>query len=102
MYFIAYILIINLFTFATYTGDKRAAQLGQWRVSESNLHFLALMGGSPAALFSCYFLRHKVRKDGFMDFLYIIIGLQIIIFALSINGILPLSEILKPYLELKI
>ena len=43
---------INLVTFVAYGVDKRAAQKGDWRVPESNLHTLEFLGGWAGALLS--------------------------------------------------
>ncbi|MFN2333438.1 MAG: DUF1294 domain-containing protein [Wenzhouxiangellaceae bacterium] len=51
----------SVVTFAAYANDKRAAQNGQWRTSESALHVLALIGGWPGALLAQEWLRHKSR-----------------------------------------
>ena len=40
-------LVVSLATFAAYALDKRAAEKGNWRTSESTLHLLALAGGWP-------------------------------------------------------
>ena len=48
-----------------YAIDKSAATRGQWRVSESTLHGLALIGGWPGALVAQRLFRHKSRKPSF-------------------------------------
>ena len=55
----------SLITFVVYALDKSAAQRNDWRTSESTLHFLALAGGWPGALFAQQFLRHKSTKAEF-------------------------------------
>jgi alpha-amylase len=40
-------LVMSLFAFIVYASDKRAAVRGDWRVSESTLHVLELLGGWP-------------------------------------------------------
>lgn len=56
---------LNLLTFIVYYLDKSAAQSGQWRVPENNLHLLALVGGWPGAWFAQQMLRHKSSKTRF-------------------------------------
>ena len=58
-------LVFSLATFAAYALDKSAAEKGNWRTSESTLHFLALAGGWPGALIAQSRLRHKTRKQPF-------------------------------------
>ena len=48
-----------------YAIDKSAAVAGQWRVSESTLHMLSLVGGWPGALVAQQVLRHKSNKASF-------------------------------------
>jgi uncharacterized membrane protein YsdA (DUF1294 family) len=52
-------------TFGTYALDKRAARRLAIRTPEATLHLLALVGGSPAALFAQRALRHKIRDSAF-------------------------------------
>jgi uncharacterized membrane protein YsdA (DUF1294 family) len=58
-------LFASLATFLAYARDKRAAQTGRWRASESSLHGLALLGGWPGALVAQELLRHKSKKQSF-------------------------------------
>lgn len=48
-----------------YAIDKSAAKAGRWRVSESALHTLSLVGGWPSALVAQQVLRHKSNKASF-------------------------------------
>ena len=57
--------VLNLVTFVAYAMDKSAAQNGSWRISEQQLHLLALLGGWPAAWWAQQWLRHKSRKTEF-------------------------------------
>ena len=56
---------VNLITFVVYAIDKSAAQTGQWRTRESNLHLLSLAGGWPGAWYAQQWLRHKSSKVAF-------------------------------------
>ena len=60
-----YLVAINVATFAMFALDKRAAGRGGWRVPESRLLGLSLIGGAPAAFAACRILRHKTRKAPF-------------------------------------
>lgn len=48
-----------------YAADKSAAQQGAWRISESTLHAVALVGGWPGALVAQQLTRHKTTKVEF-------------------------------------
>lgn len=56
---------LNAATFLAYAIDKGAAQRGAWRISEKQLHLLALLGGWPAAWWAQQGLRHKSAKAEF-------------------------------------
>lgn len=57
--------LLNLLTFFAYWQDKYAAGKGNWRTSESTLHFWSLAGGWPGAWLAQQVLRHKSRKQEF-------------------------------------
>ncbi len=59
------LLALNLLTVWTYAADKRAARTRAWRVSENQLHLMALLGGWPAAWLAQQNLRHKTSKASF-------------------------------------
>lgn len=56
---------MSALTFAVYAIDKAAARRHAWRVPESTLHLLALLGGWPGAVLAQQALRHKTRKQPF-------------------------------------
>ena len=68
---------VNAVTLLYFWLDKIRAQAGEWRVPESNLLFLALIGGSPAAFFGRRVLRHKTRKEPFSTQLQLIAAIQV-------------------------
>ena len=78
-WFPCYLLFINCFTFLTYGYDKRAARKGKWRVRESRMHLLALLGGSPAALAAQKCFRHKTVKRSFQFTYWAIVILQAVV-----------------------
>jgi uncharacterized membrane protein YsdA (DUF1294 family)/cold shock CspA family protein len=59
------LLLLNLLTFFAYWKDKYAAQQGHWRIKESELHLLSLLGGWPLAWCAHQWLRHKSTKPSF-------------------------------------
>jgi len=67
---------ISLFTFIVYAADKGRAAAGEWRVSESVLHSLELIGGWPGAFVAQQWLRHKNAKVGFQVVFWLIVGLH--------------------------
>lgn len=57
--------LLNVAALFAYWRDKHAAQHGEWRVQESVLHGLAVLGGWPGAWFAQVVLHHKTRKPPF-------------------------------------
>lgn len=68
---------LSLVTFITYWLDKRKAQAGQWRIQESTLQLMALLGGWPGALLAQSYLRHKSQKRAFLAVFYLAILVNI-------------------------
>ncbi|NNL95559.1 MAG: DUF1294 domain-containing protein [Xanthomonadales bacterium] len=58
-------LLASLACFVVYGWDKWSARRGAFRVSEINLHLLAIFAGWPGALFAQQVFRHKSRKKSF-------------------------------------
>lgn len=73
--FFYYVIIINLMTFIVYGIDKRKAMLHQWRIPETTLIMLAVIGGSIGAWFGMQFFHHKTRHPKFY------IGIPLIMIA---------------------
>ena len=69
---------INLWTFTLFGWDKLQANEGGWRVSESKLLALALLGGIGGAYAGRAFFRHKTRKKSFSDSLQYIGFFQLV------------------------
>ncbi len=73
----ALLLAINAVAILAFWHDKRRAVAGGRRIPEANLLFLALIGGSPGAMFATRQFRHKTRKEPFRTLLLIICALQL-------------------------
>ena len=56
---------LNGVTLWMYASDKNAARAGRWRIRESHLHLLSLLGGWPAAWLAQQNMRHKSSKTEF-------------------------------------
>lgn len=63
-------------TFVFYRDDKRRAQLGEWRIPESTLHLLELLGGWPGAFLGQRWFRHKTAKCSFQFVFWCIVVLH--------------------------
>lgn len=76
---LGYLLIINLVTFVTYGIDKRKAKKNKWRIPESTLLWLAVLGGSIGALWGMKYWHHKTLHRKFKYGVPAILFLQILI-----------------------
>ena len=71
--FIEWLILINIITFVIYALDKYKAVHHLWRI------FLAIIGGSPAAILAMYTIRHKTRHIKFTLGVPVILVIQIIV-----------------------
>lgn len=62
---LAALAALNVVTLWLYAADKNAARADRWRIPESNLHLLSLLGGWPAAWLAQQNMRHKSSKTEF-------------------------------------
>lgn len=69
-------LVASVVALVAYAIDKSAAQSRQWRIKESHLHMLALIGGWPGALLAQKTLRHKSRKAQFQTVFWLTVLLN--------------------------
>jgi len=76
---IIYIISINLITFLTMLIDKKKAKRGSWRIKESTLLTMGLIGGSIGGIAGMYTFRHKTQKPRFVILFPTMLILQIII-----------------------
>lgn len=83
-------VFINIYTFFAYWRDKKAAQNGQWRIPERDLHWLELLGGWSGALLGQKLLHHKNRKKSYQVVFWVVPLAQIafIVLVLQYLGLL--------------
>jgi uncharacterized membrane protein YsdA (DUF1294 family) len=62
---IIYLGIINVIAFLMYGIDKRKAIKNRWRVKESGLLLLSIIGGGFGSLIGMRFFHHKTKKVTF-------------------------------------
>ena len=75
-----YLAVINLITFITYGIDKLKAKKHLWRIPESTLLLLAIMGGSVGAILGMKVWDHKMRHKIFKYGIPAILILQALLF----------------------
>lgn len=78
--FIIYLIIINIITFLAMWIDKNKAKKGKWRISESSLFILAILGGSIGGIAGMYTFRHKTKKKRFIIGIPAILIIEILIY----------------------
>jgi uncharacterized membrane protein YsdA (DUF1294 family) len=74
MFIVTFYFIISAITYITYAIDKSAAEQNRWRIKESSLHLLSLVGGWPGALVAQRTLRHKTQKTSFQIVYWATVG----------------------------
>ncbi len=74
---LAALAAINFAAFAAFGIDKARARQGAWRIKESTLLGLALIGGTLGAYAGRRAFRHKTRKQPFSGLLFAIAVLQV-------------------------
>ena len=70
---IIYFIVVNIIAFLAMLVDKKKAQKGSWRIKESTLFTLVLLGGGIGGIAGMYIFRHKTKK------LYFTIGFPTIL-----------------------
>ena len=73
---------VSLLSLLFYSIDKSAAKKNKWRVSETKLHLLSLMGGWPGALLAQDIFKHKRSKPAFMRVYWITVVVNLILLSL--------------------
>lgn len=76
---IFYFVIINLVSFIVMGVDKRKAQKNLWRIPESTLFVLAIIGGSVGSIAGMHLFRHKTRHWYFVYGMPAILIVQVIL-----------------------
>lgn len=75
-----YLLTINALGFLLMTVDKYKAKKNLWRIPESTLMTVALIGGSIGSLVGMYTVRHRTKHLKFTVGIPVILVLQIAAF----------------------
>ena len=89
IYFIIYLIIINIIAFLAMFIDKMKAKYGKWRIKEHTLFILALIGGSVGAIIGMYTFRHKTKKARFF------IGFPVILIVEVLLGFMIYNDFIK-------
>lgn len=77
-----YLILVNVIAFITIYIDKRKAIKHKWRIKESTLFLLSVIGGSLGTLLGMYTFRHKTKHKKFTLGIPLILIIQILIFII--------------------
>lgn len=80
-----YLVAVNVVTFVVYGLDKWKARRGRWRIPEAALLWLAVLGGSPAALLAMWLFRHKTKHNKFRYGVPVILAVQVAVAILLVG-----------------
>ena len=87
----AYLVLINIAAACLTVWDKRRAKKNGWRVRESTLLLVAILGGSLAMYGVMKKIRHKTKHKKFMIGLPVIFLLQVaLVVWAGVMGFWPL------------
>lgn len=76
---VIYLVVINLISFIVMGMDKHKAKKHVWRIPESTLFVLAIIGGSIGSITGMHLFRHKTRHWYFVYGMPAILIVQIIL-----------------------
>ena len=76
IYVLFSLVAINVITFFVYGIDKLKAKKGKWRIPESTLLLLAIVGGSIGAWFGVKVWHHKTMHKKFKYGIPLIMAIQ--------------------------
>ena len=79
----------SLVAIVGYAIDKRAAGTGGWRVPESSLLVIGLIGGWPGAIIAQQFFRHKTKKAIFRSVFWLTVLANTITFFVFCTPVIP-------------
>ena len=83
---IIYLVVINIIAFLAMWIDKVKAKKSAWRIPESTLISLVLLGGGIGGIIGMYKFRHKTKKPRFyIGFPAILVAEIVIAIYLIIN-----------------
>lgn len=85
-------LAASLVCFLAYAVDKSAATAGRWRIAESTLLLLGVVGGWPGAIIAQQTLRHKTKKASFRSAFWGTVIVNVIVFALFATPALAVAS----------
>lgn len=65
LYLFIYLILINFLSFILFGIDKKRASRKAWRISESFLILISLLGGATGSIIGMVIFKHKLSKRKF-------------------------------------
>ncbi|WMM25007.1 DUF1294 domain-containing protein [Tissierella sp. MB52-C2] len=87
IFFLGYLICINILSFIIFGIDKSKAQKKQWRIPELYLLIISFLGGSIGSLMAMVLFKHKLSKKKFY------IGIPLLIIVNKIMELIIFSSI---------
>lgn len=89
LFFVIYLIIINIVGISVMGIDKAKAIRHVWRIPEKALFGVSLLGGSVGTWAGMYLFRHKTRHWYFVVGMPLILAMQIMIGTFFLGKLLP-------------
>lgn len=89
LFFVIYLIIINIVGISVMGIDKAKAIRHVWRIPEKVLFGVSLLGGSVGTWAGMYLFRHKTRHWYFVVGMPLILAIQIMIGTFFLGKLLP-------------
>jgi len=70
--------VMSVVALLMYGWDKRRAVRGRWRITESSMHWVELLGGWPGAWVGQRMFRHKRAKGRYMAVFWGIVAMHVV------------------------
>lgn len=83
-FILIYFIVINFIAFFSMYIDKKRAIKNEWRIKESTLISIAVIGGSIGSITGMYSFRHKTKHIKFTLGIPLIIFLQLLLIYIYI------------------
>jgi uncharacterized membrane protein YsdA (DUF1294 family) len=84
MMFELYVLIVNMLGFFLMAVDKQKAKKGKWRVAESTIWFISLMGGAIGTTLGMRMFHHKTKHRLFRYGLPLLALFDIVVYIIIV------------------
>ncbi len=78
-FFVCYLILVNIISFALMGRDKSLARKGKNRISEKALFLVAIVGGSVGSILGMQLFRHKTKHKSFVLGMPAILAAQLIL-----------------------